>query len=322
MRTCCTAIGLFLSTLVLVPYATSDEPKYHDSDVIYDEAKVPPYDLPPLLVTSEGKRITTPDEWFHVRRPQIMAMFGTFVYGVVPEPESPLRTTFEVVKTDREFMDGLATRKDVRIRFENAKGSAEMQILVFTPQGTDGPVPAFMWHSFGNTRDDGHDANPERPGFLRNGLPLGEILRRGFGFVVVPQGDLVRHNEVEFLSGIHPLYYRTGQSFPKAYEWGVISTVAWGASRAFCQRGTFSDTLPSWWFSFLLQRAARRTPPSRGEPPSSISTIQGTISCGLKVRAFESVDVVLCAKRFGDSVFERQDLNRSLLCWSHKASAL
>jgi len=68
--------------------------------------------------------------------------------------------------------------------------------------------------------------------YLRNGIPLGEFLQRGFGFVVVHQGDLVSHNEVEFLKGIHPLFYRTGQSFPKAYEWGCISAVAWGASRA------------------------------------------------------------------------------------------
>jgi hypothetical protein len=93
-------------------------------------------------------------------------------------------------------------------------------------------VPAFLLHSFGGTRDNGHDASPEKPGFTRNGLPLGEFFKRGFGFVVVPQDALARHNEVEFLKGVHPLFYRNGQSFPKAYEWGVISAIAWGGSRA------------------------------------------------------------------------------------------
>jgi hypothetical protein len=45
-------------------------------------------------------------------------------------------------------------------------------------------------------------------------------------------GDEPKNNEVEFLSGIHRLFYRTGQSFPKANEWGCISAIAWGASRA------------------------------------------------------------------------------------------
>lgn len=224
-------IPLVISLFSVAP-AWSDEPKNHDKDVVYDEAKVPPYDLPPLLVSSEGKPITTPEEWFNIRRPQIMALFGNLVYGIVPPPESPIRTTFEVVKTNREFMGGKATRKDVRIRFENAKGSAEMTILVFTPNDANRPVPAFLLHSFGGTKDDGHDAHPDRPGFLRNGLPLGEFLQRGFGFVVVPQSALVAHNEVEFLKGIHPLFYRTGQSFPKANEWGCIAAVSWSASRA------------------------------------------------------------------------------------------
>jgi hypothetical protein len=161
-----------------------------------------------------------------------MGLFGNLIYGVVPEPESPIRTTFEVMMTDREFMGGKATRKDVRIRFENERGAAELLILVFSPHPATRPAPAFLLHSFGNTRDNGHDPDPDRPGYLRNGIPLGEFLERGFGFVVVYQGDLVRHNEVEFLRGIHPLFYREGQSFPKANEWGVIGAVAWGASRA------------------------------------------------------------------------------------------
>ncbi len=222
----------FLAGLALVGTALADEPKNHDFDVIRDEAGVPPYQLPPILVSSEGKPITTPEEWFNVRRPQIMALFGNLIYGVVPQPESPIRTTFEVLKKDGNYMGGKATRKEVRIKFENAKGSAELQILVFTPNGLGKPAPAFLLHSFAGTKDDGHDAHPDKPGFTRNGLPLGEFFARGFGFVVVPQGDLVRHNEVEFLKGVHPLFYRAGQSFPKANEWGCISAVAWGASRA------------------------------------------------------------------------------------------
>jgi len=233
---------LMLAFLLLgMPRPVADEPKNHDFDVVRDEAAVPPYQLPPILVSAEGRAITTPEAWFQVRRPQILALFGNLVYGVVPQPESPVRTTFKVVKTDPAYMGGKATRKDVKIRFENAKGSAELEILVFTPNGLGKPAPAFLLHSFSGTRDDGHDASPDRPGFTRNGLPLGEFFQRGFGFVVVPQGDLVRHNEVEFQKGVHPLFYRTGQSFPKANEWGVIATVSWSASRAMDYLETDSD---------------------------------------------------------------------------------
>lgn len=44
--------------------------------------------------------------------------------------------------------------------------------------------------------------------------------------------ELVSHNEVDFRSSIHPLFYAEGQSFPKADEWGCLATIAWAGSRA------------------------------------------------------------------------------------------
>lgn len=222
---------ILLTLLPLLGGLRADEPKNHDFDVVRNEALVPPYQLPPLLVSSDGRRISTPEEWFTTRRPQIMGLFANLIYGVVPVPESPLRTTHTVLKRDATFMGGKAQRKEVRIRFENDRGTAEMHVLVFTPTATTSPAPAFLLHSFSNTRDDGHDVAPDRPNHLRNGVPLGQLIEQGFGLVVVHQADLVRHNEVEFQKGIHPLFYRPGQSFPKAHEWGCISAVAWGASR-------------------------------------------------------------------------------------------
>ena len=224
--------GLAAWAMLAAVWGFAEEAKNHDFDVVREEAGVQAYQLPPILVSSEGAQITSAEEWFRVRRPQIMALFGNLVYGVVPQPESPIRTTFEVLKTDDHYMDGKATRKDVRLRFENAKGSAELRILVFTPNGLGKPAPVFLLHSFSGVRETGHDVHPDKPGFTRNGLPLGEFFKRGFGFVVVPQDELVRHNEVEFSKGVHPLFYREGQSFPKANEWGVIATVSWSASRA------------------------------------------------------------------------------------------
>jgi len=232
----CLAVLLFSSNITL-----TREPKEYDSDVIYDQSKVSHYDLPPLLVTAEGKTIKTPEEWRNIRRPQILALFSNLVYGRVPKPESPIKTEFEVKKTDPEFMGGKATHKDVQIRFSNEKGKAEMLVLVFVPNKATKPVPASVKHSFNNTKSRDFNAHPTQPGRLRNGWPLGEFFDRGYAFVAVYQQDLVGHNEVEFLKGIHPLFYKKGQSFPKAHEWGVLSAVAWGAMRAMDYLQTDSD---------------------------------------------------------------------------------
>jgi hypothetical protein len=232
----CITVLLLSSTLVF-----GREPKEYDGDLIYDESKIPHYDLPPLLVTAEGKRVTTSEEWRNVRRPQILSLFSNLVYGCVPEPESPIKTVFKVRKTDPKFMDGKATRKDVQIRISNDKGAVEMLVLVFVPNKASKPVPAFMKHSFNNTKSRDFDAHPSKNGRLRNGWPLGEFFDRGYGFIAVYQQDLVGHNEVEFLRGIHRLFYRKGQSFPQANEWGVLSAVAWGAMRAMDYLETDSD---------------------------------------------------------------------------------
>ena len=232
----CLTVLLLSSTL-----AFSREPKEYDGDVIYDQSKIPHYDLPPLLVTAEGKKIETPEEWRNIRRPQILALFGNLVYGSVPKPQTPVKVEFEIKKTDPKFMGGRATRKDVQIRLSNDKGKAQMLVLVFVPNKAAKPAPAFMKHSFNNTKSSDFDVHSMWPGRLRNGWPLGQFFDRGYGFVAVYQQDLVGHNEVEFLRGIHPLFYRKGQSFPKAHEWGVLSAVAWGAMRAMDYLETDSD---------------------------------------------------------------------------------
>ena len=222
-----------LLLLLSIAASSAREPKEYDKDVNYDEARLPHYDLPPLLLTSEGKQVTTAEEWFEVRRPQIMSLFSNLVYGRVPAPKFPIKTAYEVVATDEQFMGGKATRKDVKITFTNELGKAEMLILVFVPNNASKPVPCFLKHSFNNTRSDDFLASKVRPGKLKNGWPLGEFFDRGYGFVAVYQQDLVGHNEVGFLGGIHKLFYdQKSQSFPKAHEWGVLSTVAWGGSRA------------------------------------------------------------------------------------------
>ncbi len=221
-------LAISVATLV---QASAREPKEYDRDVNYKEERLPAYDLPKLLVTPEGKKITTAEEWHTIRRPEILALFSNLIYGRVPEPVSPIKQSFKVVKTDPNFMDGKATRKDVKITVSNDKGEMSLYFLVYVPNKATKPVPAFFKHSFNNTQSKDFDASPNRPGKLRNGWPLGDFFDRGYGFCAVYQQDLVGHNEVSFLNSIHKLFYPEGQSFPKASEWGVLSTCAWGAMR-------------------------------------------------------------------------------------------
>jgi len=185
----------------------SREAKEYDNDVNYDESKTPHYDLPKLLVTPEGKKIKSPEEWNKIRRPQILSLFSNLIYGRVPEPSSPIKIDFKVVKEDENFMKGKATRKDIDISIGNSSGNMTMRFIVFSPNNVEGPAPAFLKHSFNNTRSNDFDASPFRKGKLKNGWPLGEFFDRGYGFCAVYHEDLVKHNEVSFGKSIHKLFY-------------------------------------------------------------------------------------------------------------------
>ena len=221
-----------LSLLIFSLSAEGREAKEFDSDVNYDNTKNPHYDLPPLLITSHGQKITTADQWHNIRRPEILALFSNLVYGRVPKPSSPIRVEFEIAHSDPAFMDAAATRKDIKIHLSNNNGRLAMHVVLFVPNKASKPVPCFLKHSFQNTRSDDFRPALLRRGILRNGWPLEKLIRRGYALCAVYHEDLVKHNEVDFRDGIHKLFYPKGQSFPKAHEWGVLSTCAWGAMRA------------------------------------------------------------------------------------------
>ncbi len=225
------AVLILCLLIATLPIGLAREPKEQDADVNYDEAHLPHYDLPPLLVSGTGQRVATAQQWHDARRPEILGLFGNLIYGVIPQPPTPIEQEYQITDTDPNFMDGKATRKDVQIRLSNDSGQLLMHFLVFVPNHVDQPVPAFLKHSFDDTRGKAFHASDTQKGKLNNGWPLGEFFDRGYGFCAVYHQSMVRHNEVEFLHGIHKLYYPAGQSFPKPYQWGVISACAYGAMR-------------------------------------------------------------------------------------------
>ena len=66
----------------------------------YDESKANPYpDLPDPLVLKNGEKVTTPEQWWTKRRPEIVEDFDREVYGRVPK-DVP-KVTWEVTEHDR-----------------------------------------------------------------------------------------------------------------------------------------------------------------------------------------------------------------------------
>jgi hypothetical protein len=125
--------------------------------------------------------------------------------------------------------------------------------LIHRPAASDGPVPALLGlNFFGNhsihtdpaiilsdqwMEDDpsqgiqDHRATELSRGTRASRWPVETIVERGYALVVAHYGDLDPDYDDGFQNGVHPLFYRQGQSRPDPDQWGAIGAWAWGLCR-------------------------------------------------------------------------------------------
>lgn len=215
-------------------------------DINYDEAQVPPYELPDPLVSFSGDRVQDVATWRTKRRAELLAAFTTNMYGKVPDLP-PLRLRFETKETDAGALDGLATRKQVMIHMFDEADSPRIDLLIYVPNKRSNPVPAFLCMSYGN-QSVGADPGviPSRNTVTKVGQhadrwPVRMILERGYAVATFAGADIEqdRHGSGTggrvggWREGIRGYALRAdGREEPAGDEWGTIAAWAWGMSRA------------------------------------------------------------------------------------------
>ena len=113
----------------------------------YDEAKANPFpNVPDPLTINDGKKVTTPQQWWDKRRPELVEMLEKYVYGRVPK-DVP-KVTWTVAAVDRERI-GFAPviAKDLIGVVDNAADpaiSVRIHMTLVTPANAKGPVPVLM----------------------------------------------------------------------------------------------------------------------------------------------------------------------------------
>ncbi|MFN4180699.1 MAG: acetylxylan esterase, partial [Armatimonadota bacterium] len=215
-------------------------------DVIYDEAKVPPYTLPDPLVCLDGTKVTTPELWRTKRRPEILELFRTHMYGKAPIGK-PVEMTFEVFDLDKNALNGKATRKQVRILFTGKPDGPNMDLLIYLPNDVKRPVPVFLLlNFFGNHAIHPDPAIRIKPVWFKGkqvtpsedsrgrdrSIPVEKILTRGYGIATAYYGDIAPDFPGSFQHGVFAVFDKLfGEKRPPD-AWGAISAWAWGLSRA------------------------------------------------------------------------------------------
>ncbi len=219
----------------------------------YDESKVPPYTLPDPLTLANGEKVTDARSWQARRRPEVLGLFQTHVYG--RSPGRPMDMTFELTSQIRDALGGIATRKEVSVYFTGRKDGPKMDMLIYLPNNAKKPVPAFLGLNFG-----GNHAIHSDPGitlsrqWMRDSKEAGvvnnrateasrgkeasrwqveKVLQRGYALATIYYGDIEPDFAEGWKMGVRAALSPKGADTAFAPdEWGAIGAWAWGLSRA------------------------------------------------------------------------------------------
>lgn len=217
---------------------------------LYEESGVPVYRLPELLVSSDGARITTPEQWKDRRR-ELLGLLSKFQYGHAPE--SRVTVTGKVHSVSDKALSGRASLKQLDLVLEKDGRSQALQLLLFIPEGNTHPVPAFLGLNFygnhtihpdprirlhkswsGNNRGlhvSNNRACEESRGRRAYRWPVEKIVARGYALVAVYCGDIDPDYDDGFSNGVHGLFATDDFTVPAEEQWGTIAAWSWGLSR-------------------------------------------------------------------------------------------
>jgi hypothetical protein len=206
-------------------------------------------ELPDPLVMLNGERVTTKEQWFKQRRPELKALFEYYMYGAAPPAPDKIASTVE--REDRKFFGGKATKKEVVLAFGPAY-TPRIHLLLVIPNARKKPAPVFVGMNFcGNhalVKDPsvalptawiyGHYAGVKNNRATEEGRgtqidvwALEQSIDRGYAVATFYSGD-IDPDRADVREGIQPHYWPKGQTKPGAHDWGTIAAWAWGISRA------------------------------------------------------------------------------------------
>ena len=200
----------------------------------YDESKANVYpNLPDPLLLANGQRVTTADQWWNQRRPEIAALFDHEILGVTPAHLPSVR--WEVVKTEHEKNGDIPVLTKTLVgHIDNSADpsiTVNIDLTLTTPEGAKGPVPVVM--ELGLSKEFMAMLLKRFPQFAPKPGDgptwQQQVLARGWGYAEYIPTSVQPDNGAGLVQGIIGLANK-GQ--PRSLDdWGVLKAWAWGASR-------------------------------------------------------------------------------------------
>jgi hypothetical protein len=210
----------------------------------YDVTKANPFpNLPELLTLKNGQKVTTADQWWKLRRPEIVEDFEREIFGRVPKHVPKVTWSVVTQATDRVVGSNAVFAKQLVGTVDNSACPAikvEIQMTVVTPARAKGPVPVLMMFGggFGGSgfpRRPGEPAPTNRFGTFGGGgtnadpPSTEQLITAGWGYATINPSSIQADNGAGLTKGIIGLVNK-GQP-RKPDDWGSLRAWAWGAAR-------------------------------------------------------------------------------------------
>ncbi len=177
--------------------------------------------LPDPLMMQDGRRVETTEQWRMERRPELIDLFRTHVYGRAPIGR-PKDFAVDLSVTEK----GNAILESVALTFSGPGGKGKVRLYVLRPKNAEKPVPAFLLinHRGMDTFDPSQMTNSSF-------WPAERLVERGYAAAILVAQDVDPDADDGFKNGVHGLFDDPAK--PRAGDaWATIAAWAWGASRA------------------------------------------------------------------------------------------
>ncbi len=203
----------------------------------YDDAKANIYlGLPDPLMLKNGTRITSENEWWSLRRSEIVADFELEILGRAPAG-LPAVQWEEIATRLEKYGDVDAVTRRLVSHIDNASDPripVNIDLILTLPAHAPGPVPLILELAF--AKDFQRELMRPLPETLPPGT-AGEwgvdgrpVLARGWGFAVLNPVSFQADDGSGLTEGIIGLMNRGQPRGPG--DWGALRAWSWGASRA------------------------------------------------------------------------------------------
>ncbi len=220
------------------------------TEVNYDEANVPSFELPdPLIDPETNNRIKTAEDWESKQRNIWLKLIEDEMFGRFPGES--LSVTF-IVNSSQPVFDNTAIRKEVTINVRNSSQEKDISLLLYIPKSNE-TVPVFLGLNFyGNhtiindpmirihrswvqNNDEFEIANnrasEKNRGVRKHRWPVSYLLGQGYGIATMYYGEIDPDFDDNFENGIHELLDeqtdKTKLSSLSAWAWGLSQAMTY-----------------------------------------------------------------------------------------------